>query len=306
MWRVLDAILDPQRRGTGFKGLVIPIGYLIRGLVYGGVGLEAFRLARGLRASHGTDTTVRLWTAKVMALPLGEWLVGIAGAITAADGVSEIIDAIRDADEGHKDLSALDPAAAGCSTGSAGSASLPRADHRRARRAAGARGDVARSSHGHGRPRIDPEPGRAGPGTWLLGFTAIGLIAYAVDQALHARYGHIRSPLDRHAVRSADDPSLLRRPGHGLLASQETLDVVPVGVCYDLDPDPARRRTDLENMRRLRFTVIAPGPSAPGRHGPSRASTFVARRLTGLDRDHAGIGDRHGADRRAHRHRLRA
>jgi hypothetical protein len=24
---------------------------------------------------------------------------------------------------------------------------------------------------------------------------AVGLIAYAVDQALHARYGHIRSPL---------------------------------------------------------------------------------------------------------------
>ena len=61
-------------------------------------------------------------------------------------------------------------------------------------------------------------------------------------------------------------------PATACMASQETLDVVPVGVRYDLDPDPARRRTDLENMRRLRFTVIAPGPSAPGRHGPSRAS----------------------------------
>ena len=37
------------------------------------------------------------------------------------------------------------------------------------------------------------------------------------------------------------------------------LDFVPVGVRYDLDPDPARRRTDLENMRRLRFTVVVPG-----------------------------------------------
>ena len=50
-------------------------------------------------------------------------------------------------------------------------------------------------------------------------------------------------------------------PGPGLQASLETLDFVPIGVRYDLDPDPARRRTDLENMRRLRFTVIAPGPS---------------------------------------------
>jgi hypothetical protein len=36
-------------------------------------------------------------------------------------------------------------------------------------------------------------------------------------------------------------------------------DFVPVGVRYDLDPDPVRRRTDLENMRRLRFTVVAVG-----------------------------------------------
>jgi hypothetical protein len=50
-------------------------------------------------------------------------------------------------------------------------------------------------------------------------------------------------------------------PGHGLQASLETLDFVPIGVRYDLDPDPTRRRTDLENMHRLRFTVIAPGRS---------------------------------------------
>ena len=32
-------------------------------------------------------------------------------------------------------------------------------------------------------------------GRWALGFIALGLIAYAVDQALHARYRRIRSPI---------------------------------------------------------------------------------------------------------------
>jgi hypothetical protein len=50
----------------------------------------------------------------------------------------------------------------------------------------------------------------------------------------------------------------LAAPAHRTPALQETLDFVPVGVRYDLDPDPARRRTDLENMRRLRFTVVVP------------------------------------------------
>jgi hypothetical protein len=195
VWRVLYAILDPQRR-TGFKGLVIRLGYLIRGLIYGGLGVEAFRLARGLRASHGTDTTVRLWTAKLMALPMGEWLVGIIGAITAAYGVSEIIDAVRGSDEHHKDLSSLEPGRRRtltriCRFGVASRALIivvlgvllvRAAMLHDPGTATGVRGSILNLAG-------------AGPGTWLLGFTAIGLIAYAVDQALHARYGQIRSPL---------------------------------------------------------------------------------------------------------------
>jgi hypothetical protein len=67
-------------------------------------------------------------------------------------------------------------------------------------------------------------------------------------------------------------------PGYGLQASRETLDFVPVGVRYDLDPNPALRRTDLENMRRLRFTVIAPGPPATG---PARTLARIDRLLAG-------------------------
>jgi len=64
---------------------------------------------------------------------------------------------------------------------------------------------------------------------------------------------------------------------HGTPTIQETLDFVPVGVRYDLDPDPARRRTDLENMRRLRFTVVVPGE-------PTQALAPIERLIAG-DRD---------------------
>ena len=60
----------------------------------------------------------------------------------------------------------------------------------------------------------------------------------------------------------------------GTAAIQETLDFVPVGVRYDLDPDLARRRTDLENMRRLRFTVVLPGE-------PTQALVPIDRLIAG-------------------------
>jgi hypothetical protein len=146
--------------------------------------------------SHGTDTTVRLWTAKVMAVPMGDWLVGIAGGITAVYGVSQIIAAIKDTGEERLDLSSLDPASRHtlsriCRFGVAcraliivvlGVLLVRAAMLHDPGTAAGVRGSILNLAG-------------AGPGTWLLGFTAVGLIAYAVDQALHARYGHIRSPL---------------------------------------------------------------------------------------------------------------
>jgi hypothetical protein len=196
LWRLLDAFLDPERRGTGFQGLVTRIGHVIRGVVYGGLGIEAFRLARGLSASEGSDTTVRLWTGTLLALPMGDWLVGVLGAITAAYGVSEIVAAIRDNAEEKKNLAALDPARRRiltriCRFGVGARALiivvlgvlLMRAAYLHdPGAAAGVRGSML-------------ELAGAGPGRWLLAFVAVGLIAYAVDQALHARYERIRSPL---------------------------------------------------------------------------------------------------------------
>jgi hypothetical protein len=61
-------------------------------------------------------------------------------------------------------------------------------------------------------------------------------------------------------------------------ARQPPFDFVPVGVRYDADPDPGRRRTDLETMRRLRFTVVALGPFSGNQ---PRVITPIDRLLAG-------------------------
>jgi hypothetical protein len=193
VWRLLDAAFDPERRGTGAKALVVRIGGAVRGLIYGGVGLEAFRLARGLRASGASDAKVQMWTARIFAWPLGEWLVALVGLITAGYGVWEIVEAIREDEDHKRDLSAVDPA-------------TRRTLNNICRFGVSARAVIIIVVGIHlVRAALQHDPGEAHglrgsilvlanaiEGRWILGFIAFGLIAYAVDQALHARYRRIR------------------------------------------------------------------------------------------------------------------
>jgi len=195
VWRTLDVFLDPDGRGTSAKGLVIRIGGLLRALVYGALGIEAFRLARGLRSSGGSDAKIKLWTAAVMTWPFGEWLVALVGLITAAYGVAEVVEAIREKEDPKRDLSSL-------------AAGTRRLLNRISRFGVGARALIivtlgiflVRAALRHNpneaegvRGSILEMTGAGGP--WVLGLIAIGLLAYAVDQALHARYRRIRSPI---------------------------------------------------------------------------------------------------------------
>lgn len=61
-------------------------------------------------------------------------------------------------------------------------------------------------------------------------------------------------------------------------AAAQPADAIHVGVRYEPHSDPARRRTDLENMRRLRFTVVALGGDSAA---PTRDLTAIDRLLTG-------------------------
>ena len=185
-WRVLDAFRDPEHKGTGAAGLLDRAGNVVRALIYGGLGVEAFRLVSGTRGSSAGEA--ELWTARLMDLPFGPWLVGIAGAAIAAYGVSEVIWSMGS--RIHRDLDL---------------AQLPRSVRTAATRVSrfgvGARGVIAAvlgcylvraaverdPSEAHGTRESLLEIANAVQGRWLLAAIATGLIAYGIDQAMHAR-----------------------------------------------------------------------------------------------------------------------
>jgi hypothetical protein len=86
LWRVVEAIVDPDRRGLGWKGLAVRAGFLARGLFHGGLGITALRLALTNRGGGGGDQ-MKGWTEQAFDVPGGELLVGLAAAWIAGYGV---------------------------------------------------------------------------------------------------------------------------------------------------------------------------------------------------------------------------
>ena len=194
LWRIADAIFDPERHGTSFGGLVERIGNAIRAGVYGMLGLEAFRLSRGLRGSSGREA--EMWTARIMDLPLGEWIIGIVGVVVAIYGASEVRSAWRERVGRQIDLSPIPPdartavlnvsrfgvGARGVIIAALGTFLVRAAIRHDPSEAAGTRESMI-------------EVANVFEGRWILWALAAGLLGYAVDQALHARCRRIRSPI---------------------------------------------------------------------------------------------------------------
>ena len=186
VWRVLDAIRDPDRHGTSFKGLVIRIGNLVRALIYGGVGVEAFRLFRGIGGSHAGAE--KIWTARILDIPGGPWIVGLLAVIVTIYGVSEIVASFKGGYSRTLDLSPIP-------------VNLRQPAEAISRFGIGARGVIiVVLGIFLGRAALQQDPSEAQgtrgsmlelaaavDGIWILAFIGAGLLAYAFDQALHAR-----------------------------------------------------------------------------------------------------------------------
>lgn len=79
MWRLVQAVFDVEAKGRDPRGLLKRFGYLLSGLAYGTLALEAWRLLLRLGVSSDSDSQ-ELWTARILSLPWGRVLV-VAGAL---------------------------------------------------------------------------------------------------------------------------------------------------------------------------------------------------------------------------------
>jgi hypothetical protein len=194
LWRWLDAFADPDHHGTTALGLVTRVGNAIRGSIYGALGFEAIRLIRGVGRSSGDDAET--WTARIFEFPFGAVAVGIAGGAVALYGSSELIRSIRGKHDAKVDWSCIGAdvrtgvqkicrfgvAVRGGLIATLGVFLVRAALTQDPNQAAGSRESMLRL-------------GALAEGRWLFALMAAGVLAYALDQAVHARCRRIRPVL---------------------------------------------------------------------------------------------------------------
>ena len=189
LWRIVEAVVDPERRGTGFKAIAVRLGFAVRGLFHAALGVTAFRLALHQRA--GSSGQIREWTRKAFELPAGEVLVLLAAAWIAGYGVYQFYRAATPKMKRHLQLSELPNPLRNWVVGVS-------------RFGIAARGVVfcliglflARAAAGHDARQAGglQESLRtlANVGRWPFLLVAFGLIAYGVYELLNARYRTIK------------------------------------------------------------------------------------------------------------------
>ncbi|MEQ9372376.1 MAG: DUF1206 domain-containing protein [Coleofasciculus chthonoplastes F3-SA18-01] len=81
VWRFVQAIQYPDHKGKSNDAddIVRRIGYGISGLIYASLAFSAIQIIVTATQSGSGGSTKQTWTARLLAQPFGQWLVGIIG-----------------------------------------------------------------------------------------------------------------------------------------------------------------------------------------------------------------------------------
>ncbi|MBV9427424.1 MAG: DUF1206 domain-containing protein [Bradyrhizobiaceae bacterium] len=103
-WRGLQAIVDVDHHGRSTRGLLRRAVHGANALFYFGFAAWAAAVAIGLSRNAGGEREVHSWTAWVMAMPLGRWLVGATGLVIVVVGFAIGAHAFESRSDRHLDL----------------------------------------------------------------------------------------------------------------------------------------------------------------------------------------------------------
>jgi hypothetical protein len=94
LWGVIRAVLDPLHKGTDTKGLLARAGFLVSAATYASFVLPTYDLIRGAKHASSSASTAQM-VGKLMAMPMGRWLVGAIGVAAILAGLYQIYSGIK-------------------------------------------------------------------------------------------------------------------------------------------------------------------------------------------------------------------
>jgi hypothetical protein len=192
IWRLVQAISDPDRNGTSWGAIGTRCGYVISSVIYFGLGATAFNLALG-SGSESDDAQAQDWTAWLMSQTYGRW---VTAAVAVGLGVAAVVFVIEawQGDQMAKHVHAGRPgnawvgvlgrigyAAVGVVCGIVGALLIRAAWYSSPSDARGLGGALA---------TLEAQP----YGAALLGVVAVGLLAYGAFGIVEGFYRRIDPP----------------------------------------------------------------------------------------------------------------
>ncbi len=191
-WRLISAATDAERKGNDPTSLAKRVGEALRGIGYGALGIYALKQLTTSPSQGGNGT--RHWTAKLLDLPFGRFLVMAVGLGVIGFACYQLYRAGTDKLKKHLDLA---------------EAGEPQATWivRAGRFGIGARAVVfamigvlllrAAAQHNAGEAGGIAQGlaalAAAPYGRYVYGAVALGFVAYGLFQLATARYRHIRA-----------------------------------------------------------------------------------------------------------------
>ncbi len=94
LWRLTQAFLDTEHKGTDAKGIGRRLGYAFSGLVYGFLAYGSFRMVLGRQGNQGGDRSQQTLVWEILQKPFGQWLVGLIGLCIIGIGLYQIYRAL--------------------------------------------------------------------------------------------------------------------------------------------------------------------------------------------------------------------
>ncbi len=193
VWCLVQAFLDPEDKGTDAKAIIQRSGDFLDSFSYLGLAFTALQLLFGGHPNLSSeDISKKRWTAQLLNVPFGEWVVAFSGVMSLASGISFFYRAYKpqlkqtlylgEMNEVEVKwaiaLTRLGFVSRGIILSTIGLLLLQAAWEYNANKAEGVRGAlnaIAGQPFGHG----------------LLAFVSLGLAAYGIYNLLQARYRRI-------------------------------------------------------------------------------------------------------------------
>lgn len=109
LWRLVSAFTDAERRGDDASSLAVRAGQVFRGLAYGALGVRALKEISSVTGDPGSGEQARDWTARLLALPYGKFLVMAVGLGIIGYALYQLYRAFSDKVKKNLDLADAGP-----------------------------------------------------------------------------------------------------------------------------------------------------------------------------------------------------